>query len=95
VTQQRYSREQAAAQLAIPVSTLDVQIGIGRIRVERQGRRVFILHSELERFAGRSFAFLWPAKQNGKTVRGYRYGAPRRARMHEIDLQLEHSEGVL
>ncbi len=88
-----YSRPEAAEALSLSVSTIDVLIGRGMLRVRRQGRRVLIPHSEIERFAKRDVATIWPAKQNGLTVRGYRHhGASRHPRMEEIDLQLEQGQ---
>jgi len=88
-----YSREETAEALALSVSTIDVLIGRGMLRVRRQGRRVLIPASEIQRFAKRDLAHLWPQKRAGVTVRGYRYGAPRHRRMEEIDLREEGALG--
>jgi len=85
-----YSREETADALSLSVSTIDVLIGRGMLRVRRQGRRVLIPISEIQRFAKRDVAHIWPEKKNGHTVRGYRHGSPRRPRqMREIDLREE------
>ena len=85
-----YSREEAADALSLSVSTIDVLIGRGMLRVRRQGRRVLIPISEIQRFAKRDVAHIWPEKKNGHTVRGYRHGSPRRHRqMEEIDRREE------
>jgi len=87
-----YSRQQTAEQLSLSLSTVDMLIGRGILRVRRMGKRVLVPAEEIARCSRREMAALWPAKQNGKTVRGYRYGAPRRAvRMQEIDLAIEAS----
>jgi excisionase family DNA binding protein len=57
-----YSRAEAAAALSISVSTLCVMIGRGMLEVRRQGRRVFIHRSELEKHAKRDIDRLWPPK---------------------------------
>ena len=85
-----YSRREAAEQLSLSLSTVDMLIGRGLLRVRRMGKRVLVPDEEIVRYSRRGMAQLWPAKQNGKTVRGYRYGAARHAaRIEEIDLQLE------
>jgi len=85
-----YSREETADALSLSVSTIDVLIGRGMLRVRRQGRRVLIPISEIQRFAKRDVAHIWPEKKNGHTVRGYRHGYPRRPRqMQEIGLREE------
>lgn len=85
-----YRRPEAAAALGVSLSTLDVLLGTGQLKPERRGRRVEISGAELDRFDRRRNPErpLWPAKVKGRTVRGYRHGAPRLARIHEIDLQL-------
>lgn len=64
-----YSRVEAAEALGLSVSTIDVLVGRGMLRVRRQGKRVLIPQEEIERFAKREHASLWPPKQNGRTVR--------------------------
>jgi excisionase family DNA binding protein len=87
-----YSRQETAEALSLSVSTVDVLIGRGMLRARRQGRRVLVPSSEIQRFAKREVARLWPEKRNGMTVRGYRYGSPRsHRRMEEIDLREESS----
>jgi hypothetical protein len=67
------TREDARAQLKIAVSTLDVAIRRGMIKVRRIGSgrrcRVFIPQSELDRFVRRDVPRIWPEKKDGKTVR--------------------------
>lgn len=68
-----FSRKEAAAALAVSVSTLDVMIERGMVRSARFGRRVLVHRDEIER-AGRKIAqgdmpSAWPEKQNGKTIR--------------------------
>jgi len=89
VTKLLYSRLDAAEALSLSVSTIDMLVGRGMLRARRQGRRVLIPHAEIERFSKREFVSLWPAKQNGKTVRGYRHGEARHLGMDAIDLRIE------
>ena len=68
-----FSRKEAAAALAVSVSTLDVMIARGMLRSVRFGRRVLIHRDEIER-AGRKIAqggaaSVWPEKRDGKTIR--------------------------
>jgi excisionase family DNA binding protein len=63
------TREEARAQLKIAVSTLDVAIRQGMIKVRRIGVRVLIPQSELDRFVRRDVHHIWPQKKDGKTVR--------------------------
>jgi excisionase family DNA binding protein len=63
-----YSRVEAAAALSLSVSSLDVMIGRGMIRARRQGRRVLIPRTEIERVSHRDIPAIWPAKEDGKTV---------------------------
>lgn len=63
------SRKDAASALSLSLSTIAMLIGTGQLRVRRHGRRVLIPVSEVERFAKRDVAHLWPAKVNGKTTR--------------------------
>jgi excisionase family DNA binding protein len=63
------SKKEAAAALSLSASTIDVLISQGMLRVRRQGRRVLVPIAEIERFAKRELAHLWPAKQDGKTTR--------------------------
>lgn len=64
-----YSRAEAAALLSISVSSIDVMVGRGMIRSRRQGRRVLIPKTEVERVSRQNIPRIWPAKENGKTVR--------------------------
>lgn len=64
-----YSRKQVAQQLSLSVSTVDVMIGRGMLRVRRQGRRVLVPSTEVERFAKRDVPQIWPEKRDGKTTR--------------------------
>lgn len=64
-----YSRKQVAQQLSLSVSTIDVLIGRGMLRVRRQGRRVLVPSAEIERFSKRDVAQIWPEKVDGKTTR--------------------------
>ena len=63
------TREEARAQLKISLSSLEVAIGRGMIRVRRIGPRVFIQQSEIERFVRRDVPRIWPEKKDGKTAR--------------------------
>lgn len=68
-----YSRKEAAAALAVSVSTLDVMVQRGMVRAVRFGRRVLIHRDEIER-RGRKIAAgdgpgVWPARVDGKTAR--------------------------
>ena len=63
------TRQEALAQLKISLSSLEVAIGRGMIKVRRIGSRVFIPQSEIERFVRRDVARIWPEKRNGKTAR--------------------------
>ena len=66
-----YSRKEAAAALAVSLSTLKVMIGRGMLRAVHLGRRVLIHRDEIEkcarRIAQRDSASVWPEKLNGKT----------------------------
>lgn len=64
-----YSREEAAEQLSICVSTLEQLIAQGELQVRRLGKRILIPRKELERLAGHDVHVVWPAKINGKTAR--------------------------
>lgn len=66
-----YSRAAAAELLSISVATLDVSIARGMLKVMRKGRRVLIEPAELEKFSRRDTPQIWPAKDNGKTVRTF------------------------
>lgn len=83
-----YSRNEAAEALGLSLATIDVLVGRGMLRTRRQGKRVLIPQEEIERFAKREHASIWPPKQNGVTVRGYRHNS-RHPRFELIDLQLE------
>lgn len=67
-----YSRREAAAALAVSVSTLDVMIARGMLRAVRFGRRVLIHRDEIERcgrkIAQGDLAGVWQ-KLDGKTRR--------------------------
>jgi excisionase family DNA binding protein len=62
------SRKEAATALAVSVSTVDMLIGRGMLRVRRQGRRVLVPAVEIGKFSKREITHLWPAKVDGKTV---------------------------
>ena len=64
-----YSRQQAAEELSLSVSTIDQLIASKVIKIRRQGRRVLIQRAELERVARADHFNIWPPKQNGKTTR--------------------------
>ena len=49
--QVRLSKTEAAQVLGLAVRTLDTRIAEGKLKVIRDGRRVFILSDELERYA--------------------------------------------
>jgi excisionase family DNA binding protein len=64
-----YSRKQAAEELSLSVSSIDQLIRSKVISFRRQGRRVLIPRTEIERFARSDHFKIWPPKQNGKTTR--------------------------
>ncbi len=64
-----YMRSEAAEMLSISVSSLDMMIGRGMLRVVRKGRRVLVHKSELERVARQNVPSIWPPKRNGRTTR--------------------------
>lgn len=64
-----YSRREAAKYIGVSLSTIDVIVSRGMIRVRRLGRRVLIHQTELDRFVREDHAEIWPAKHNGKTTR--------------------------
>ena len=68
-TRLRYTKAEAAHLLSISVSSLNVLIQRGELRVKRQGRRVFIHVNEIEAYAKRDTPTIWPPKVNGKTTR--------------------------
>jgi hypothetical protein len=67
------TRQEARAQLKISLSSLEVAIARGMIKVRRigsgKGCRVLIPQSELDRFLRRDVPSIWPQKQDGKTAR--------------------------
>jgi excisionase family DNA binding protein len=67
-----FTRKEAADALSICVSSVDVMIARGMIRVIRKGRRVMVPKAELERAAKRDDVVMWPAKLNGRTRRTVR-----------------------
>jgi excisionase family DNA binding protein len=64
-----YTKKEAAEQLSISVSSVDILIARGDIEVRQFGRRLLVPRTELERLAKRDVVVLWPEKQNGKTTR--------------------------
>jgi excisionase family DNA binding protein len=64
-----YTRNEAARVLSVSLSTLEVLITRGVLRPRRIGRRVWLPAAELQKFAAKPPARLWPPKQNGKTSR--------------------------
>jgi excisionase family DNA binding protein len=64
-----YSRKQAAEELSLSVSTIDQLILSKQLAYKRQGRRVLIPRTEIERFARADHFTIWPPKRNGKTTR--------------------------
>jgi excisionase family DNA binding protein len=64
-----YSRKEAAFALSVCLSTVEALIDRGELKTRRMGRRVLIPRAELLRVAGKDIPELWPAKQDGKTVR--------------------------
>ncbi len=71
-----YSRKEAAAALSVSLATVQMLYETGQIKIRRLGQRVLIHHSELERFASRDHAVLWPPKIDGKTVRRLSSSSP-------------------
>ena len=66
-----YSREQAARELGISESSLDMLIYRRLIPTVRKGRRVLIKREDLERFAAQQIPQIWPPKRDGKTTRHF------------------------
>jgi excisionase family DNA binding protein len=64
-----YTAEEAAEQLSLSRSTVDVLVARGELRAVRIGRLVRIAHRELERFAACNHYEVWGSKADGKTVR--------------------------
>jgi excisionase family DNA binding protein len=64
-----YTKKEAAEQLSLSVSSLDILIARGDIEVRQFGKRILVPRTELERLAKRDVVVLWPEKQNGKTTR--------------------------
>jgi excisionase family DNA binding protein len=56
-----FSRREAAELLSLSVSTLDVAVAQGMIRVRRMGRRVMFEKREIERFSRMDHQRIWPA----------------------------------
>jgi len=54
-----FSKEEAAEMLSFSLSTMNVAIGRGMIRVRRNGRRVMIEKRELEKFARADHPRIW------------------------------------
>jgi excisionase family DNA binding protein len=71
-----YSRKQAAEELSLSVSSIDQLIRGNVIAFRRQGRRVLIPRTEIDRFARSDHYKIWPPKQNGKTTRVMRAPLP-------------------
>lgn len=64
-----YSRKEAAQQLSLSLSSLDLLIAQGELEVRRLGKRILVPRTELEKLAKRDVEIVWPEKHNGKTVR--------------------------
>lgn len=64
-----YSRKEAAEALCLSLSSVDILIGRGMLRVRRQGRRLLIPQVEIEKMSRRDLPQIWPPKENGKTTR--------------------------
>jgi excisionase family DNA binding protein len=64
-----YSRREAAHYVGVSLSTIDVIVSRGLLRVRRIGRRVLIPQAELDRFVRADHICIWPPKLNGKTSR--------------------------
>ena len=64
-----FTRREAAETISISLSSLDVMVARGMLKVARKGRRVLIHHSELERVARKDIPRIWPSKIDGKTNR--------------------------
>ncbi|MGH9716432.1 MAG: excisionase family DNA-binding protein [Candidatus Acidiferrales bacterium] len=68
-----FSRKEAAAALAVSVSTLDLMLAAGLLRSVRFGRRVLVHREEIERCARKiaqgDMPSVWPEKHRGKTAR--------------------------
>lgn len=56
-----FSRLEAAEILSFSVSTLDVAVARGMLRVRRMGRRVMFEKREIEKFARTDHSRIWPA----------------------------------
>lgn len=65
-----YTLAESAEMLSLSLSTLQVAVGRGMLRARRQGRRVLIARSELERFARADHPRIWPQPgPDGRTRR--------------------------
>jgi hypothetical protein len=64
-----FSKKEAAGLLSISVSSLDVLIVRGDIKVRQFGTRMLVPGTEIDRLAKTDIVELWPKKERGKTVR--------------------------
>lgn len=64
-----YTRVQAANLLGLAVTSLDLLIGRGDIRVRHFGSKILIPHEELVRVSKKDFDILWPEKGPNGTRR--------------------------
>jgi excisionase family DNA binding protein len=64
-----FTRKEAAELLSLSVSSLDMMIARGMLKITRKGRRVLIYRTEIERVARQDVPRIWPSKIDGKTNR--------------------------
>ena len=64
-----FSRKEASELLSLSVSSLQVMIARGMLKITRKGRRVLIHRAEIERLSRQDIPRIWPAKFEGKTSR--------------------------
>jgi excisionase family DNA binding protein len=56
----RYTRREAAIQLAVSVRTVDYRVASGELKPVRDGKRVLFTRQELDRFARRDHPAIKP-----------------------------------
>jgi hypothetical protein len=68
-----YTRREAAHEWHICISSVDVLIHTGQVKVIRKGRKVIIPRSQIERIGRKTLGRIWPPKSAsaGKTSRHF------------------------
>jgi ribosomal protein L36 len=87
-----YRRPEAAAELLMSQSSLDILIQTRQCKVVRRGRRIFIPASEVQRLKARSLPRIWPPKVNGKSTRHVPAKPPRRASSRQREKPGAHDD---